>query len=232
VEWPPLGLGVRALAALSGRGLSGWAGRLAGSARGVPAAKARLARPRRTPNPGCDGWGRSARLIPSPRRRGSRRYGIPRASAHRRCNPALLDERKLRLSAAGAPARHQGSLSQQMAKRFLSRFSSTTMPGSSSKPCDAHPTRPRLPGCPGVRDRRETESRWAGTSAQWTALRGTSWRARDAETQGRFRAACASCRGAFRVRPAGYPQQLGRIAFQHSGDVGDNLQPRIGRARF
>ena len=30
-----------------------------------------------------------------------------------------------------------------------------------------------------------------GTSAQWTALRGTSWRARDAETQGRFRAARA-----------------------------------------
>jgi hypothetical protein len=114
LEWPPLGLGVRALAALSGRGLSGWAGPIGWERARCPAANVRLASPRRTPNPGCDGWGRSARLIPSPRRRGSRRYGIPRASAHRRCNPALLDERKLRLSAAGAPARHQGSLSQQM----------------------------------------------------------------------------------------------------------------------
>jgi hypothetical protein len=35
--------------------------------------------------------------------------------------------------------------------------------------------------------------------------------------------------GALRVRPAGYPQQLSRIAFQHGGELGDDFQSRIGR---
>jgi hypothetical protein len=68
-----------------------------------------FANTRRTPNPAFGDWDRSARQGPSRRRRGSRRCGTQRASAHRRCNPAHRDERKLRLSAAGAPARHRGS---------------------------------------------------------------------------------------------------------------------------
>jgi hypothetical protein len=80
---------------------------------GIPLNGAVPARPfantRRTPNPAFGGSARSARLGPSRRRRGSRRYGTPRAGAHRRCIPAHRDERKLRLSAAGAPARHRGS---------------------------------------------------------------------------------------------------------------------------
>jgi hypothetical protein len=36
VEWPPLGLGIRALAALSERRLSGWGGADWPGARGVP----------------------------------------------------------------------------------------------------------------------------------------------------------------------------------------------------
>ena len=63
----------------------------------------------RTPSPGFGGSARSARLGPSRRRRGSRRCDTPRAAAGRRCNPALLDECRLRPGAAGAPARHQGS---------------------------------------------------------------------------------------------------------------------------
>src|ERR1700756_1369644 len=45
VEWPPLGLGVRALATLSGRGLSGWAGPIGWERARCPAANVRLAPP-------------------------------------------------------------------------------------------------------------------------------------------------------------------------------------------
>ena len=78
----------------------------------------------RTPNPAFGDRDRSARLGPSRRRRGSRRCGTPPAAARRRCNPALLDERRLRPCAAEAPVRHQGlgSVSRR-AKRFPSRFS-------------------------------------------------------------------------------------------------------------
>jgi len=68
-----------------------------------------FANTRRTPSRAFGGSARSARLGPSRRRRGSRRCGTQTASAHRRCNPALRGERRLRPSAAGAPARHRGS---------------------------------------------------------------------------------------------------------------------------
>jgi hypothetical protein len=62
----------------------------------------------RTPNPAFGDRDRSARLGPSRRRRGSRRCGRRQAAARRRCNPTLLDERRLRPCAAEAPVRHQG----------------------------------------------------------------------------------------------------------------------------
>jgi hypothetical protein len=105
----------------------------------------------RTPNPAFRDWGRSARLGPSRRRRGSRRYGTPPAAAHRRCNPAHRDERRLRPSAAGAPARHQGSApSAGWAKCFLSRFSSHHDAGvvAAGGACAAA-NRPRISAPPG-----------------------------------------------------------------------------------
>jgi hypothetical protein len=63
---------------------------------------------RRTPNAAFRDWDRSARLGPSRQRCGSRKYGKRQAAAHRRCNPAFLSERRLRPSAAGAPARRRG----------------------------------------------------------------------------------------------------------------------------
>ena len=55
---------------------------------GIPLNGARLGRPfpntRRTPSPAFRDWGRSARLGALRRKYGSRRYGTPRAGAHRR----------------------------------------------------------------------------------------------------------------------------------------------------
>jgi hypothetical protein len=79
----------------------------------IPFNSARLDGPfpntQRTPNPPFGDWGRSARLGPSRRRRGSRRCGRRQAAARRQCSPAHRDERRLRPGAAGAPTRHQGS---------------------------------------------------------------------------------------------------------------------------
>ena len=43
------------------------------------------------------------------------------------------------------------------------------------------------------------------------------------------RVGASCCRGALRVRPAGYPQQLGRLDLQHSRELGDDLQSRIAQ---
>jgi hypothetical protein len=124
----------------------------------IPFNSARLGRPfpntRRTPNPAFRDWGRSARQGPSRRRRGSRRYGTPPAAAHRRCNPAHRDERKLRLSAAGAPARHQGSAPSTGGPSASYRASRRRRRGSSSRRCMCrtepapHLRAPRPPGSP------------------------------------------------------------------------------------
>lgn len=78
-------------------------------ARSASATRAGPARARRTANPASDDQDRSARLSPSPRRRGNRSCDRPMAAAHRRCSPAPRGERRHRLRAFGAPIRHHGS---------------------------------------------------------------------------------------------------------------------------
>ncbi len=79
-------------------------------ARSASATRAGSARTRRTANLASDDQDRSARLSPSPKRRGNRSCGKPQAAAHRRCSLARLGERMRRLDAVGAPIRHHGSV--------------------------------------------------------------------------------------------------------------------------
>jgi hypothetical protein len=109
----------------------------------------------RTPSPAFGDRGRSAPQGPSRQRRGSRRYGIRPAAAHRRCNPAHRDERRLRPGAAGAPARPQGSaLSAGGPSAYYRASRPQRCPGSGSRPCmrrtgqAPHLRAPRLPGSP------------------------------------------------------------------------------------
>jgi hypothetical protein len=77
------------------------------------AARAGLARhftrARQTPNPAFCDWGRSARLGPSPRRRGSQSCGKPQAGARRPCSHDPPGERSPHLRAVAGPIRHRGS---------------------------------------------------------------------------------------------------------------------------
>ncbi len=87
-------------------------------ARSGSATRAGLARARRTANPASDDQDRSARLSPSPRRRGNRSCDRPMAGAHRRCSPAPRGERRPHPRAVGAPIRHQVPLRQQVGQAF------------------------------------------------------------------------------------------------------------------
>ena len=165
--------------------------------------------------PGVRDWGRSTRLGPSRRRRGSRRCGTPRASAHRRGSPAHRDERRLRSSAAGAPARPQGSARSAGGPSASYRASRPRRcRGSGSRPCmrrtepaaRLRALRPR--GSPAecsplTARSRPSRSQFSPITNTWAARR--SWAC--------WGASC--CRGALRVRPAGYPQQLRRLDLQH-----------------
>ena len=78
-------------------------------ARSASATRAGLARAPRTANPASDDQDRSARLSPSPRKRGNRSCDRSMAGAHRRCSPVPRGECRHRLRAVGAPIRHRRS---------------------------------------------------------------------------------------------------------------------------
>ena len=115
-------------------------------------AKAGLARARRTASSGSDDLGRSARLSPSPKRRGNRRCDKLMVGTGTPCSPAPPDERSRLLRAVGALGGHHGSApSGGEAIGACRAFCPRECPRNSSRPSirrrgwdrRLHATRPR-----------------------------------------------------------------------------------------